>query len=926
MLKYTLVKNWSSGTWIVNGNTTQLLTSDGSAYYNEDFIDGYPMYNSNTMPRAALIKVSLDINTANTNVGWVDEPLYAGAEGYYSICANDLVVANTGDRCGDLVNGSYGVIGVALQEYEDFGIDTETGARDWSSGYTQGALSDYWFSWGDSWSEVQEDGMSFSNPLKWTEYDAIHGVNGSRVFQLLDWPDTEPWGINVLNENGPMGNVQDLFEDSPNSTTYWHLSSNIAYTINGQWNLDNCMGSEHIQSIMMVDTVGAISGPWFSSTRKGIAGNEVLVFIIFKNDTQLQVEDGLDQTWGIEILGRPQFTHTIMDDTPGGGGGDDPGGSDWTTTVTTGTNEDDLPGGVDPTDDIGTSGTSTSGTTGGSMPVSNNSSGGSSSGSISPNGMGSGMPGPGGMTGSQFRKRVITKTTASFKMEFDQDDDVDIILKTSGRWKIKRDKDKHKNIADGGLDIFKLRGKVTTNKWSKVGLLRAKAPADKYFTSVPYLNSKKDNNVKLRVKTKKAIPNSLNNNVLINEYVFEISFRTDSTTDNTNRIYRLVYDVEAVRRTEEHKGIYRVKFGSDLVQMDGETRDITVYGAPNSIFGIAVNEIFKETEDHTQHSVDRFSQSRETSILKLPNSHAIHTFGKKMPILKAKIGRDGKYTFNQRFPSSIVRKTVSTNTGTLTNQSFIDLASGKLLKAGDSVKCQGIKFTDLTRVTADVALNSDRIGISPNIASLPPKASVSITRERFYAIHIIPPGEGMDQYGNQDTEYADVVSSANIYNRLRQDDRKKLTLSHSITTNTITSNNGVSSGKSAGQTFSVGFSGTSRGSTSVYSESTNKGGSDWNGQQLKKMELLITLADAADRITAVKTPIMNHRNQEKSDWTNSLPLQNGRTMVEISKFTHSALNTGHTITLTWYYRIRSVGFKDVEMTLNLDNILTIQDN
>ena len=87
--------------------------------------------------------------------------------------------------------------------------------------------------------------------------------------------------------------------------------------------------------------------------------------------------------------------------------------------------------------------------------------------------------------------------------------------------------------------------------------------------------------------------------------------------------------------------------------------------------------------------------------------------------------------------------------------------------------------------------------------------------------------------------------------------------------------------------------------------------------------MLITLNQGSHRVTAVKTPVLNTRNKDKSDWSNSIPSENGGTIVGVSRFSHSAVNTGNTITLTWYYNIVQMGDKDVTMELDLNKILTI---
>ena len=78
----------------------------------------------------------------------------------------------------------------------------------------------------------------------------------------------------------------------------------------------------------------------------------------------------------------------------------------------------------------------------------------------------------------------------------------------------------------------------------------------------------------------------------------------------------------------------------------------------------------------------------------------------------------------------------------------------------------------------------------------------------------------------------------------------------------------------------------------------------------------------SDNFTAVSTPRFNKVKQGISNWTNSVPEDNGGTNISMLSFSKTALSA-NTITLTFKFNINKIGKEDVMMVLDLDNILTI---
>ena len=854
MLKFTLVKNWTSGE-VVAGQTTSSW-SNGMSWT-------FPSYDSNDnwnvgMPRSALIKVSLDSATTSANYAYEGDP-YEGQTGYYSICANDLTLGST-----KFVNTSNGAFVAQNLTPANFGCDNTTGLltpEDCSST----VYTDVVYSTGT--------GIALNNStrLRYTEYDPWWSGDGDpfvsdhSLFHMLATGAISPWGINgggpgFLNANG-------IPIMSPGYPYYVYNSSAIVNAINATnnssykvWGTTGSQGSlnsaitgltyagpdwpgySNMASIVMFDTKGK-TGLLKTTGTKGAQGNEVLVFVRFKEseETTLSADDGYNQKWGIDILGGPQFTHTAI------------------------INE---------------------------------------------------QPDPGGATGSQFRKRINTLTSSLFYIQFNEDDDVSVDIKPVTGWESTKNKFTHSDAVNGFLDKYKFTGTASTNSWNKVAKITLKAPDNKNFTNVPYLKSK-NNNIKLKLKNKLKKKGALNKSVLENYYCFDVLFKPNSTVDNSSETNKLIYEVQETPVFKNE--IYKIDCGKDTLNQKGENRNVVIYGSPGSTFGIAINEVPFEIETNGEYETKKFNKTNFSTILSDPNGIS-EELGYKMPIFMGIIPSNGRYVLKQRFPSNQVFRINVLGGGTGHTVRFSNF-DGQL-KKNDIIRHKNIPRSDIVRVTIpqDSSKSIATTTLDTTITTSTDD-TVRVQRESKYFIMLV--NEGL-RYGEKLKKFSKINSSVKV-GLLTQPANVKLELQHSPSpspSDTVTSNNGISSATGAGVDFALIFSGTAFGSE-VLSNSGNKGDDTYDNSRLKKVSLEITLNNASHRVTAVRTPVLNTRNQDKSDWSNSVASKNGGTVVGVSRFSHSAVNTSNTITLTWYYNVVQLGNKDVTMLLDLNEILTI---
>ena len=777
-LKFTVVKNFQANITVANNTSTLETNAFGS-----------PTFNSNTFPRAAMIRVSLKSGTAGLTTPYEDDAEYFNSDdGFYVIGSNDLCLQEDFSAAGlDLAGIN------DTGHHSAFGTGSNFKGTVPSNNYTGPSYNNF----GTLISGGQASNLF---PLYKTEYDPYNGVTGSRLF--TDIPAVIPQGTN--------------------STKYkqWGTSQ-----------LNVCMANnphlDKIKEIVMIDTIGRDGGPATANT-KAFQGNKVLVFVIFKDG--VSIDD--DTTIEIPIAGRPRFVDSSYEYDNG------------------------LVGGV----------------------------------------------------GSQYRKRINTRSKVNVKLKFKDDLDVEVNKVTNSvdvEEHVKSHSDIQNNL-DNGLRVFNLSGMCLTNRVKKIAQVKITAPNDSYFISKPILKTKY-NNLKFKLKDK-TIDNT--NGKVVTYYCYDLMYKAEQSTSKTNIVKATVTASTELLKTSFARldAITGLEFGSNIIKENGETRDVKIYGKPGVNFKILVNESVPDTTTHGDLDYVDFSPANDTSILLAANSLA-ETAGGKMRCLQGAIPKSGVFAFKQVFPNNVInRNKIGSGKSSATNIDFSKSIAN--VKVGDRLYTKGINAGDRIDV---VTLGTDtRISQLSGSITTTTGDQTQFKRQRHYNIQF-----------DQDTEISNNMSRVV---RLVQPETINVFLTNAAGSSyTITSNNGSSTSFSAGDDLTLKYSGTtSRSKFLPYT--TNIGMSSFQNSKVKKVSMLLTLADAADRFTAVQTPVMNSKDQSKSDFTNSTYLENGGTTIKVFNFSHSAVNTSNTITLTYFFEIVRVGSRNITMTLDLDDILTIQDN
>ena len=264
----------------------------------------------------------------------------------------------------------------------------------------------------------------------------------------------------------------------------------------------------------------------------------------------------------------------------------------------------------------------------------------------------------------------------------------------------------------------------------------------------------------------------------------------------------------------------------------------------------------------------------------------------------------------QKFPSNIVKRTRID--GAKSAQTVIDFDNIKELKVGDRMTASGIHKAYPTKLTVKTSNTRATFDRSMTVAD---EADVFFKRTRFYSIDLIP---------DLCSPFSSSIPTTDPTYRLYQYDHVILTMKHSIagTNYTITHNNSATTSLSAGDELEIEYSGKPL-SSNMSSKKTNLGMSSFLNKKIQKVSILLDLVDAGHNFTAIKTPTFNTKTQKRSDWTNSVPDENGGTRLRLSRFSHNLTTASNTVTLTYYFEILKLGTKDVTMELDLDSILTI---
>ena len=445
---------------------------------------------------------------------------------------------------------------------------------------------------------------------------------------------------------------------------------------------------------------------------------------------------------------------------------------------------------------------------------------------------------------------------------------------------------------DGGFKNQSEKIQITGNctNGGIIATIKIEANDNYYLSKKPSLILDLDPKINMIVKSKTKSSGK------IKSYTVDIVY--DSNINSSNNVTDLNLSVSPLNIRPNQ--IDNIIFNSNPIKSNGESRLIKIIGKPGAEFALAVNENFIDTvTDVTTSEVRNITNKiNDVSILSSSNYNAAYDYGygKKLNILKGKIGKSGIYKFTQRFPSVTAFKT--SNAVTKSSSTAIRLSNTVGIKKNDKLYARELKTSATGAVDPTVVqsiVDGANITVSPAI-SITADERVSFKRNRQYSVDLIP--EFSSTLGHNMSKS---LPSFTV-NQFVQPALKIGIKEGSGSSFTVSQFNDVATGLSAGATHN-----------SIYlGEATVK------SNRLISFKYVIT---CSANITAVSIPRLNNENQNLSTWTNSVAKDNGGTKVRILNFSHTA--TGSTsITLTFDLKINSFGKEDVNMELDLDNVLT----
>ncbi len=438
-----------------------------------------------------------------------------------------------------------------------------------------------------------------------------------------------------------------------------------------------------------------------------------------------------------------------------------------------------------------------------------------------------------------------------------------------------------------------ISGKMTHNVLNQVASIKIEADSGYYFSKKPYLNTDFEDNLSMEIVSKTKT------NKKISSYTIEISYKNNVGIISTSYPKASInYSIEPVySRTIQ---IDKLSVNTSIIKSEGESRIIKIIGAPGATFGLAVNEQFINTMDDPNPDVtitrDTIQSIGARSILNKANSTYDFGYGEDLRIIQGTIGDKGVYTINQKFPSTEAIR-AKTNVAK-SSASFISVDSNTGIRKDDKAYARG--FTNLQSPIVNTIAGANTVNLltdgSAASVTIADNEIVTFKRKKAYSVELIP--------SLSSTLGSNVTSSYTLMQYPKS--TLKLRLYTAGTAFTITHFNDVATGLSAGAEHD-----------SVYIGEVNRPMSSG----VITVKYLLDIVNS-DNFTAVSTPKFNKIKQDISNWTNSVPEDNGGTNISMFSFSKTALNA-NTITLTFKFKINTIGKEDVMMVLDLDNILTI---
>lgn len=455
-----------------------------------------------------------------------------------------------------------------------------------------------------------------------------------------------------------------------------------------------------------------------------------------------------------------------------------------------------------------------------------------------------------------------------------------------------------------------ISGLVKRNTPTVITSIKIEADSGYYLSKKPYLKTKYQDNIKMVIRSKTKTSGK------IKSYTIDLVYSNNKSTNsrindilyinnNEKLTANISYKIEQIH-TRTAVEITDLSINTSPIKSDGDKRMVTITGAPGATFGIAINEnILEEIVDQNPDvSITRWTSNKGNDVSILSNNRRNDShdygYGKKLPIFTGTIGPSGVYSFTQQFPSCLVSSTkMSSGITTSRDVSVTDASNVNKHDRLYSREMGSIKIPIVDSV--NYGTNVVTVGNDYSLLTLSDKEPVVFRRNKSYSVDIIPDLSSTLSDRLKDKLFG--VSSNAITIKpaytISQYTKKTFTFSMvegSGTNFTITS-------------FNDNTTGLSSSNDHEYSKELEVGAAC---SEIIKLKYLVTCSSSVASVTPPTS----------TSYTNLIASNNGGTYATLSNFTHTAVGST-TITLTFDLYISEMGYEDVDVSLDLDNILTL---
>lgn len=482
---------------------------------------------------------------------------------------------------------------------------------------------------------------------------------------------------------------------------------------------------------------------------------------------------------------------------------------------------------------------------------------------------------------------------------------------------------------------------IYTNRWNHIARGKIKLDSLYYLSRLPHLvvDAKFKQNFKLNIK-RKVRPEEYYDTVnkrKLKKYVIECSY--EILYKNTNRIYKsnpiscsIRYQSSLFPSQVLEKPVVRdIQFGSLEINKDGEEREITIYGNPGAVFGLAINETFDQQSADTGYgdsgALSFTNKINDKSLInKSSTGRGIFRseyrggiYGDGMIILRGILGANGRTSFKQQFPSNTIKRVVVGIA--VSNSLYVGGINTAGIKIGDRIYAEQIASGTVVKVV-EIHPDEDSSG-SGDDHKIKLDTQVTITqfksayfkRDRSYSIDIIPEYTSGTIMQTK-LESGKITGEGKSYSLKQQGD---VVITWRILGNggwTITTNNGVDPSVSRGDPYDIAVS-VKPGSRNTIKTSYN---------------LLLDLHSGGHRFRAIRKPVLSqHFSGARNDfgtsalnYVESMLRNTFGTKISITNF-NSSLAPGsdsHTINVLFDLNITYTGNKSVTIPFDINKILT----